>query len=106
MPGQRILRQIGGRGMPILNVVNTCATGASAFSEAVLEVESGYHDVVLAVGVEQMNRGLIVVPRLHGRLQEDGAIGMAPSPCLFSQDGVDNGAQRKSVGAGKRVTVG
>src|SRR3546814_3955389 len=63
MPGQRILRQIGGRGMPILNVVNGCATGASAFREAVLAVESGYHDVALAVGVEQMNRGLIVVPR-------------------------------------------
>src|SRR3546814_13133622 len=67
MPGQRILRQIGGRGMPILNVVNGCATGASAFREAVLAVESGYHDVALAVGVEQMNRGLIVVPRSEER---------------------------------------
>src|SRR3546814_9032511 len=56
MPGQRILRQIGGRGMPILNVVNGCATGATAFREAVLAVESGYHDVALAVGVEQMNK--------------------------------------------------
>src|SRR3546814_3928918 len=86
MPGQRILRQIGGRGMPILNVVNGCATGASAFREAVLAVESGYHDVALAVGVEQMNRGLIVVPRNPGSFQEEGAIGTATTPCMFRSE--------------------
>src|SRR3546814_18862988 len=93
MPGQRILRQIGGRGMPILNVVNGCATGASAFREAVLAVESGYHDVALAVGVEQMNRGLIVVPRNPGSFQEEGAIGTATTPCMFSQAGVEHSAR-------------
>src|SRR3546814_15917284 len=79
--------------MPILNVVNGCATGASAFREAVLAVESGYHDVALAVGVEQMNRGLIVVPRNPGSFQEEGAIGTATTPCMFSQAGVEHSAR-------------
>ena len=93
MPGQRISRQLGGRAMPILNVVNGCATGASAFREAVLAVESGRHEVALAVGVEKMNRGLIVVPRVPGSFAEEGAIGTATTPCMFAQEGVIHSAK-------------
>ena len=34
MVGQRILQQIGQTGIPVVNVANACATGATAFREA------------------------------------------------------------------------
>ncbi|MBB6427896.1 acetyl-CoA acetyltransferase [Sphingopyxis sp. JAI128] len=92
-PGQRILRRIGQRMMPVLNVVNGCATGAAAFREAVLAVASGRHDVALAVGVEKMDRGLIVMPGRPADFQEEGAIGTITTPCLFSQAGVIHSAE-------------
>lgn len=91
-PGQRVLRRIGQRAMPVLNVVNGCATGASAFREAVLAVASGRHDVALAVGVEKMDRGLIVMPGRPTGFQEEGAIGTITTPCMFSQAGVVHSA--------------
>lgn len=91
-PGQRVLRRIGQRTMPVLNVVNGCATGASAFREAVLAVASGRHDVALAVGVEKMDRGLIVMPGRPSGFQEEGAIGTITTPCMFSQAGVVHSA--------------
>lgn len=91
-PGQRILRQIGETAIPVLNVANGCATGASAFREAVYAVESGRHDVALAVGVEKMERGLIVMPGRPAGFQEEGAIGTITTPCLFSQAGVVHSA--------------
>lgn len=92
-PGQRILRQIGERGIPVLNVANGCATGASAFREAVLAVESGRHDVALAVGVEKMERGLIPMPGRPTNFQEEGTIGTITTPCMFSQAGLEHSAK-------------
>jgi acetyl-CoA acetyltransferase len=91
-PGQRVLRKIGEKAMPVLNVVNGCATGASAFREAVLAVQSGRHDVALAVGVEKMDRGLIVMPGRPAGFREEGAIGTITTPCMFSQAGVVHSA--------------
>jgi acetyl-CoA acyltransferase len=91
--GQRILRQIGEHGMPVLNVTNGCATGASAFREAVLAVESGRHDVALAVGVEQMERGLIPMPGRPSGFREEGAIGTITTPSMFAQAGLEHSAK-------------
>lgn len=91
--GQRILRQIGEHGMPVLNVTNGCATGASAFREAVLAVESGRHDVALAVGVEQMERGLIAMPGRPSGFREEGAIGTITTPSMFAQAGLEHSAK-------------
>lgn len=91
--GQRILRQIGEQGIPVLNVANGCATGASAFREAVLAVQSGRHDVVLAVGVEKMDRGLIPMPGRPAGFREEGAIGTITTPCMFSQAGLEHSAK-------------
>ena len=33
MVGQRLLQEIGQTGMPVVNVANACATGATAFRE-------------------------------------------------------------------------
>src|ERR1700756_3548915 len=34
MVGQRVLQEIGQTGIPVVNVANACATGATAFREA------------------------------------------------------------------------
>jgi len=92
-PGQRVLRQVGELGIPVLNVANGCATGGSAFREAVLAVESGCHDIVLAVGVEKMERGLIPMPGRPINFQEEGTVGTITTPCMFSQAGVEHSAK-------------
>jgi acetyl-CoA acetyltransferase len=92
-PGQRILRQVGETGIPVLNVANGCATGGSAFREAVLAVESGRYDVALAVGVEKMERGLIPMPGRPANFQEEGAVGTITTPCMFSQAGLEHSAK-------------
>ncbi|MBI4590476.1 MAG: thiolase family protein [Candidatus Rokubacteria bacterium] len=52
--GQVALREVGVAGVPIVNVENACAGGATAFHQAVLAVGSGSCDVALAVGAEKM----------------------------------------------------
>ncbi|URM99973.1 thiolase family protein [Actinomadura madurae] len=55
--GQIALREMGVQRIPVYNVENACATGASAFSLAVSQLRSGASDVALAVGVEKMSIG-------------------------------------------------
>lgn len=52
--GQIYLRDAGFSEIPIINVENACASGATAFQHACLAVSSGQVDVALAVGVEKM----------------------------------------------------
>jgi len=52
--GQVVLQDAGITGIPVINVENACASGATAFRGAWLEVASGNADVALAVGVEKM----------------------------------------------------
>lgn len=52
--GQSILSALGIVGIPILNIENTCASGTTAFAEAVTAVESGRFERVLVLGIEQM----------------------------------------------------
>lgn len=52
--GQVVLQHSGIGGIPVINVENACASGATAFRGAWLEVASGAADVALAVGVEKM----------------------------------------------------
>src|SRR5260370_24870482 len=61
--GQRIQKQIGQTGIPVYNVANACATGATAFRVAAMAIKAGEADIGLAVGLEQMGkRGLLGVP--------------------------------------------
>ncbi|MCH7488950.1 MAG: thiolase family protein, partial [Chloroflexi bacterium] len=41
MVGQRILREIGQTGIPVINVANACATGSTAFREAYMSIGPG-----------------------------------------------------------------
>lgn len=57
--GQRALYDVGMTGLPVVNVNNNCASGATAFYLARKAVASGASDCVLALGFEQMKPGAI-----------------------------------------------
>src|SRR6476620_6078062 len=52
--GQQLQKQIGQTGIPVYNVANACATGATALRTAIMAVKSGECDMGLAVGVEKL----------------------------------------------------
>jgi acetyl-CoA acetyltransferase len=87
MVGQRVLHEIGETGIPVINVSNACATGATAFREGVIAVKSGMYDVVMAVGVEQMGSGLLAFPGRPDGFAEEGVLGSETTPAMFSQIG-------------------
>ncbi|CAM5235371.1 propanoyl-CoA C-acyltransferase OS=Streptomyces alboniger OX=132473 GN=CP975_10345 PE=3 SV=1 [Streptomyces alboniger] len=55
--GQRAVYELGLTGVPVYNVNNNCATGATALMMARQFVEGGLNDCVLALGFEKMTRG-------------------------------------------------
>ncbi|MFH8343562.1 lipid-transfer protein [Streptomyces sp. NPDC018045] len=57
--GQRALYELGLTGIPVYNVNNNCATGATALMMARQFVASGLNDCVLALGFEKMKRGAL-----------------------------------------------
>ncbi|MCP5032461.1 MAG: thiolase family protein, partial [Actinomycetia bacterium] len=52
--GQQIQKQVGQTGIPVYNVSNACATGATALRTAIMAVKAGECDMGLAVGVEKL----------------------------------------------------
>ncbi|MET0324293.1 MAG: beta-ketoacyl synthase N-terminal-like domain-containing protein, partial [Ilumatobacteraceae bacterium] len=52
--GQQLQKQIGQTGVPVYNVANACATGATALRTAIMAVKAGEVDYGLAVGVEKL----------------------------------------------------
>src|SRR3954466_9688378 len=52
--GQQLQKQIGQTGIPVYNVANACATGATALRTAIMAVKAGECDFGLAVGVEKL----------------------------------------------------
>jgi acetyl-CoA acetyltransferase len=89
MIGQRTLMEIGLTGIPVVNVANACATGATAFREGWAAIKAGLHDVVLAVGVEQMGKGLLS-GGAGGEFAAEGVIGSSTTPAMFAQIGVEH----------------
>jgi len=89
MVGQRMLAEIGQTGIPVVNVANACATGATAFRDAWMSVKAEVYDLVLAVGVEQMGKGL-----LGGgggrKVSTEGILGSGTMPTMFSQIGLEH----------------
>ncbi|MFX0199925.1 MAG: thiolase family protein [Candidatus Hodarchaeota archaeon] len=55
MLGQRIMRDVGVTGIPILNVENICSSGSSALWCAFGVISSGQFDLVAVIGVEQLS---------------------------------------------------
>lgn len=89
MPGQNVMRQIGQTGIPVTNVSNACATGAAAFREAWISVKAGLYDVVLAVGVEKMPRGMLGSGDEKG-IPHEGLFGSASMPAVFAESGTEH----------------
>jgi acetyl-CoA acyltransferase len=89
MVGQRILREIGQTGIPVVNCSNACASGATALREAWVAVKACVHDVVLAVGVEKMPRGMLGSTAGEG-LSTEGRVGSNTNPAVFAHMGLEH----------------
>ncbi len=88
MVGQRMLEEIGQTGIPVVNVANACATGATAFRDAWMSIKAGVYDMVLAVGVEQMGKGLLGSG--NKGFSTEGVLGSGTMPTMFAQIGVEH----------------
>ncbi len=110
--GQQLQKQIGQTGIPVYNVANACATGATALRTAIMAVKSGETDMGLAVGVEKLaGAGLLGGggrPKSdakewspHGRYgavtNTDGRIGTESMPGVFAQVGMEYGHKYRGV---------
>jgi acetyl-CoA acyltransferase len=103
--GQQLQKQIGQTGIPVYNVSNACATGATALRTAIMAVKAGETDMGLAVGVEKLaGAGLLAGGRAQsdgttyepkGRygavVPVDGRIGTETMPGVFAQIGMEYG---------------
>jgi benzoylsuccinyl-CoA thiolase BbsB subunit len=56
LAGQRIAKELGLGGIPIVNTDNACSGGATALHLAKKSVASGEHDVVLVIGVDKLTQ--------------------------------------------------
>jgi acetyl-CoA acetyltransferase len=54
--GQRVLKDIGLVGPPIINVENACASSTTALNEGAMWIRAGMAETVLVVGVESLSR--------------------------------------------------
>ena len=93
MVGQRILAEMGQTGISVTNCANACATGATAFREGWMSIKAGVYDIVLAVGVEQMGRGLLGGGGGKKGIPTEGLLGSNTMPCVFAEAGMEH--QRK-----------
>jgi acetyl-CoA acetyltransferase len=87
MVGQRMLAEIGQTAIPVTNVANACATGATAFRGAWMAIKAGVYDTVLAVGVEQMGKGLLGG---GGGVSPEGLVGSYTMPAMFAHIGMEH----------------
>jgi len=90
MVGQRILQEIGQTGVPVVNCANACATGATAFREAWMSIKADVNDLVLAVGVEQMGKGLLGGGGGGKGIPKEGLLGSATMPAVFAEAGMEH----------------
>jgi acetyl-CoA acyltransferase len=109
--GQRIQKQIGQTGIPVYNVTNACATGATAFRVAAMAIKAGEASIGLAVGLEQMGKvGLLGAQpgrkdknfEPSGRYAAvgpvEGVLGTSLMPGTFAQSGMEYAYQHDGVG--------
>src|SRR5215218_7102331 len=104
--GQQLQKQIGQTGIPVYNVANACATGATALRTAIMAVKAGECVMGLAVGVEKLSgAGLLggggrsksggdtYEPKgRYGAVAPiDGRVGTETMPGVFAQIGMEYG---------------
>jgi acetyl-CoA acetyltransferase len=104
--GQQLQKQVGQTGIPVYNVANACATGATALRTAIMAVKAGEVDMGLAVGVEKLSgAGLLggggqaktdgaawePKGRYGAVARTDGRVGTDTMPGVFAQIGMEYG---------------
>jgi acetyl-CoA acetyltransferase len=104
--GQQIQKQIGQTGIPVYNVSNACATGATALRTVIMSIKAGETDMGLAVGVEKLaGAGLLGAKsqsssgkkewtpsgRYGAIAPVDGRVGTDAMPGTFAQVGMEYG---------------
>ena len=103
--GQPLQKQIGQTGIPVYNVANACATGATALRTAIMAIKAGETDMGMAVGVEKLaGAGLLAggtakpdaktyepKGRYGAVVPVDGRIGTETMPGVFAQIGMEYG---------------
>jgi len=104
--GQQIQKQVGQTGIPVYNVSNACATGATALRTAIMAVKAGEVDMGLAVGVEKLagagllgaggrsksDKNVYAPSGRYGAVGPvDGRIGTESMPGVFAQVGMEYG---------------
>lgn len=102
--GQQIQKQVGQTGIPVFNVSNACATGATALRTAIMAIKAGECDMGLAVGVEKLaGAGLLggggtakkdsnewePKGRYGAVAPTDGRVGTDAMPGVFAQVGME-----------------
>ena len=55
LAGQRVLKDLGMTGVPIINLENACSSGATALSQAWLAVAAGQVETALVIGLEKLS---------------------------------------------------
>ena len=111
--GQRLQKQIGQTGIPVYNVANACATGATAIRTVMMAIKAGEAQMGLAVGVEQMGKmGMLggdraarsdkTVFERKGRFGSvvgvEGRLGTNMMPGVFAQAGMEYAYENDGVG--------
>ena len=103
--GQQLQKQVGQTGIPVYNVANACATGATALRTVIMAVKAGEAKYGLAVGVEKLaGAGLLAGGARKGDdntftpsgrygsvAPVDGRIGTDTMPGVFAQIGMEYG---------------
>ena len=103
--GQQLQKQVGQTGIPVYNVANACATGATALRTAIMAVKAGECDMGLAVGVEKLSGAGLLAGGSRGEddgtwkpsgrqgaiAATDGRINTATMPGVFAQIGMEYG---------------
>jgi acetyl-CoA acyltransferase len=109
--GQRVQKQIGQTGIPVYNVANACATGATAVRCVYMAIKSGEAEMGLAVGLEKMGKqGLLGASarsdkktyeasgRYGAVMSVEGRLGTTLMPGVFAQAGMEYAGRHDGVG--------
>jgi acetyl-CoA acetyltransferase len=103
--GQQLQKQIGQTGIPVFNVANACATGATAIRTVIMAIKSGECDMGLAVGVEKLSGAGMLGAGMGAAASDEwtpagrfgavsgleGKLGTDMMPGVFAQVGMEYG---------------
>jgi acetyl-CoA acyltransferase len=101
--GQQVQKQVGQFGIPVYNVSNACATGATALRTVIMAIKAGEAGMGVAVGVEKLSgAGLLAggsraesggswqpKGRYGAVAPLDGLVGTETMPGVFAQVGLE-----------------